>query len=479
MKGIFSLIEDYRVNHQAKIRYLLDFIEFTILSFIYFVSVYLISKWILPGWQFKTLELVLFFFFLTLSWYVLSRLTSLAKLPRTQRYLTLIFHSIRMHFIILVILMVVKFLFFFNSLPLIFVFAVVSLKMIALTSFKFFTYSTLKIYRASGYNLHNVLLIADAFSDEIIDKLDYQKEWGFRIAGIMTGSRLIKAKYGDRYPIYPESADLGSLIDQGIIDELIYCKSKVDEGLIKDLSVVCREVGVLFRLQSSVSPLEPIDFQLKTMNKNKDITIVDVPSNNIAVVFKTASDIYFSIITLILLFPFLLLVALLIKLDSRGPVLFVQERVGLRGRKFKLYKFRTMVTGAEQLLNQLRVHNQADGPVYKIKDDPRITRLGKYLRKTGIDEIPQLFNVIKGEMSLIGPRPPLESEVIHYERWQLRRLSVKPGITCTWQVIPNRNDVKFEKWMQMDLNYIDNWSFKKDIKLVFKTIYLMFLAEGR
>ncbi len=193
---------------------------------------------------------------------------------------------------------------------------------------------------------------------------------------------------------------------------------------------------------------------------------------------KTIGDIYFSILALIVLSPFLLIVALLIKFDSSGPVFFKQERIGLRGRKFKLYKFRSMVLNAEEILSKIKSENQADGPVFKIKDDPRITKVGSFLRKTGLDEIPQLINIIKGEMSLIGPRPPLESEVKDYERWQLRRLSVRPGITCTWQVIPNRNEVKFEKWMKLDLNYIDNWSLMKDLQLFVKTIGTIFSAEG-
>jgi lipopolysaccharide/colanic/teichoic acid biosynthesis glycosyltransferase len=138
-----------------------------------------------------------------------------------------------------------------------------------------------------------------------------------------------------------------------------------------------------------------------------------------------------------------------------------------------------MVVGAENILPDLKERNEADGPVFKIKDDPRVTRVGRFLRRTGLDELPQLQNVIKGEMSLIGPRPPLKSEVDQYEPWQLRRLSVKPGITCSWQVAPNRNDVKFENWMKMDLNYIDNWSLLKDVQLAFKTILILLFAEGR
>jgi lipopolysaccharide/colanic/teichoic acid biosynthesis glycosyltransferase len=179
-----------------------------------------------------------------------------------------------------------------------------------------------------------------------------------------------------------------------------------------------------------------------------------------------------------MLSPLMLTIALIIKGTSKGPIVFKQARVGLRGRKFYIYKFRTMVQNAEELKNKLMEMNESDGPTFKIKNDPRITTIGRILRKTGLDELPQLFNVLKGEMSLIGPRPPLPDEVEKYERWQIRRLSVKPGITCTWQIIPNRHDVVFENWMKLDMQYIDNWSLKEDFILFFRTIISVFRAGG-
>jgi exopolysaccharide biosynthesis polyprenyl glycosylphosphotransferase len=271
---------------------------------------------------------------------------------------------------------------------------------------------------------------------------------------------------------------LKTIIDLNVIDEVIYCKKNIDEELIREISSLCNEIGVIFRLQSSVSPLNPLQMQLTTVNKSAFLSLVDSPSNRLSLLLKTISDIYLSVAALIILSPFLLILGFLIKIDSTGPVFFKQERIGLRGRKFKLYKFRSMVQDAEIHLEKIKNLNQADGPVFKIKNDPRITRIGKFLRKTGLDELPQLYNVIRGEMSLIGPRPPLESEVKTYKRWQLRRLSVKPGLTCTWQVIPNRNDVNFEKWMAMDLNYIDNWSLLQDLQLLFATVRTIFLARG-
>jgi exopolysaccharide biosynthesis polyprenyl glycosylphosphotransferase len=180
------------------------------------------------------------------------------------------------------------------------------------------------------------------------------------------------------------------------------------------------------------------------------------------------------------LLPILLIISALIKISSKGPVLFKQERVGLNGRKFYVFKFRTMVQDAEKKLEQIKHMNEMDGPAFKIKKDPRIIPfIGTILRKTGIDELPQLINVIKGEMSFIGPRPPLSSEVQKYNIWHRRRLSMKPGITCLWQIQPKRNDLSFDQWMDLDLEYIDSWSLKLDISIFFKTIKVMLLGYGR
>ena len=181
---------------------------------------------------------------------------------------------------------------------------------------------------------------------------------------------------------------------------------------------------------------------------------------------------------MILLSPLMLLIALLIKLTSKGPVLFTQRRSGLNGRQFSLYKFRTMVNNAEELKSQLAQDNEMDGPVFKMKKDPRVTRLGSFLRKSSLDELPQLFNILKGEMSLVGPRPPLPEEVERYQLWQRRRLSMKPGLTCIWQV-SGRNDISFDNWMKMDLDYIDNWSLLFDLKLISITVKEMLLGKGR
>ncbi len=188
---------------------------------------------------------------------------------------------------------------------------------------------------------------------------------------------------------------------------------------------------------------------------------------------KRCLDIVASIIGLICLSPIIILVAIAIKLESEGPVLFSQDRVGKYGKIFKIYKMRSMVQNAEELKEKLLEQNEMSGPMFKMKDDPRITKVGKFIRKTSIDELPQLINVIKGNMSLVGPRPSLPKEVEKFEPWMYERLAVKPGLTCYWQVM-GRNNIDFEEWMKLDIKYVRERNLFLDIKLIFKTFFVLF-----
>ena len=196
-------------------------------------------------------------------------------------------------------------------------------------------------------------------------------------------------------------------------------------------------------------------------------------SNVLYEVIKRIIDIVASFIGLILLSPLILIVSILIKLESKGEVIFKQKRVGLNGKEFYMYKFRSMVINAEELKAELESQNEMSGPMFKIKDDPRITKIGKFIRKTSIDELPQLINVIKGDMSLVGPRPSLPKEVKKFEQWMMERLEVKPGLTCIWQ-ISGRNNIDFEDWMKLDIKYVRERSIKLDIKLILKTVLVLF-----
>lgn len=195
--------------------------------------------------------------------------------------------------------------------------------------------------------------------------------------------------------------------------------------------------------------------------------------------FKRCFDFFASLFALIVLSPVLIVVALIIFIDDpHGSPLFSQVRIGENGKQFKMYKFRSMVCNAEELLKELQSKNEKDGPVFKIKDDPRITRIGHFIRKTSIDELPQLFNVLKGDMSVVGPRPALPKEVAEYNKFQRRRLQVKPGLTCYWQASDNRDDISFDDWMKLDIQYIRDRSFWLDIKLIFRTVKVVMTGQG-
>jgi exopolysaccharide biosynthesis polyprenyl glycosylphosphotransferase len=479
MAQVYSkIIRNYGFSGRGRLTGFLDLAELLLVSLSFPVSIRVTRNYFIPELDVRAAEAIFFFALILMSWYAITRITSMARVPRTQRYRTLVFQFARVTFIVFLGLVAFKLIFGLTSLPVLLIVVYVSALFIVTLFFRLLSFKILKFSRTYGRDAHNVLMIADAFSDGVIEKLLKQKEWGFRIDTIYTQSKLIKTKYGSKFNIISDESSIKSSIDKQVIDEVIYCRRDVDIDLIRRIVVLCDEIGIIFRLQSSVSPLDPTEFQLKTVNRTRDLIIVDTPSNNLSLILKSMGDIYFSILTIILLIPFFLLIGVIIKLGSKGPVIFVQERIGLRGRKFKLYKFRTMVIDAEEQKKRLRKLNEADGPVFKIRKDPRITMTGRFLRRTGLDELPQLWNVIKGDMSLIGPRPPLEEEVQQYERWQLQRLSVKPGITCTWQIVTDRHNVSFEEWMQLDKKYIENWNLIRDIGLFFKTVKTFFTAGG-
>ena len=196
-------------------------------------------------------------------------------------------------------------------------------------------------------------------------------------------------------------------------------------------------------------------------------------------VLRRAQDIVFSLLALILLAPMALLISLAIVLDSPGDgAIFRQRRVGRDGKLFWLYKFRTMCPDAEEQLNELLSQNQMDGPVFKIKGDPRITRVGRFLRKTSLDELPQLLNVLQGDMSIVGPRPALPREVELYSDYQRQRLYVTPGLSCYWQIAPHRDQLSFEEWMDLDIKYVHERSFPVDWKIIFLTVRAMLMKYG-
>lgn len=193
--------------------------------------------------------------------------------------------------------------------------------------------------------------------------------------------------------------------------------------------------------------------------------------------FKRLIDLFGSVIGLIVLSPIFLVVSLLIKFESKGPIIFSQDRIGKDGKVFKMYKFRSMVVNAEELKEKLKEQNEMSGPMFKMKEDPRVTKIGKFIRKTSIDELPQFINILRGDMSLVGPRPSLPKEVEQFEDWMMERLEVKPGLTCYWQ-ISGRNNIDFEDWMKLDIKYVRARNTFTDLKLILKTVFVLFGDEN-
>lgn len=208
-----------------------------------------------------------------------------------------------------------------------------------------------------------------------------------------------------------------------------------------------------------------------------DINFNKVNKSESYLIAKRVLDVLISFIALILLSPLLIIISILIVSTSKGPIIFKQDRVGKDGKIFKMYKFRSMVVNAEELKDKLEKDNEMNGPMFKIKNDPRVTKVGHFIRKTSIDELPQLINVLKGEMSLVGPRPSLPKEVEEFEPWMLERLTVLPGLTCYWQVM-GRNNIEFQEWMRLDIKYVRERNFWIDLKLIFKTFFVLFGDES-
>jgi exopolysaccharide biosynthesis polyprenyl glycosylphosphotransferase len=264
--------------------------------------------------------------------------------------------------------------------------------------------------------------------------------------------------------------------DGPIVDEVIFNVDSGQLAVLEDVFLHCDEQGVRTRVAIDFFPHVNSEISLDRVGGAPLLTFSSAPLEDIRLVVKRFFDIVVSFAALILLSPFIALVALIIKATSKGPVLYSQLRCGLNGRKFTMYKFRSMVENADQLKTQYE-HMSERSVAFKIPRDPRVTWIGRWLRKFSIDELPQLYNVLRGEMSIVGPRPPIPEEVERYELWQKRRLRMRPGLTCIWAVC-GRDHIDFNSWMKMDISYIENWSLKLDWSIILKTIPHVLAGKG-
>ncbi len=413
---------------------------------------------------------------IALFWYLLGKYFRLAQVHRSRPYSAILFNCLALVLsgtAILGLSVLAFNLYYIGFEPLVY-FALINL--ILMFGFKMSLYEFFKRARKHGKNSRAIVIVGDYTAAAFIEQVIKYKEWGYKIVSII-GDEVLSKTYGGIAPVLEPDYDVASLIENKTIDEVIFIKEHMEVEEIEELTHICSEVGVIFRMYSPFFNMLKSKAHIHHYNTMPLLTIANIPTDYLAIQVKAIFDFIFSFFVIVLASPVFITLSLLVKFTSEGPIFFKQKRVGLRGRKFYAYKFRTMVVNAEELKATLMEGNEMDGPVFKMKNDPRITKIGRFLRKTSLDELPQFFNVLTGDMSVVGPRPPVPQEVKEYERWQLRRLSMKPGITCTWQV-SGRNDIPFEEWMKMDLAYIDNWSLKLDFVIFLKTIRTMIKADG-
>ena len=339
-------------------------------------------------------------------------------------------------------------------------------------------------YRRSGYNYRYLLIIgANEESLNLTKKIESRKELGYKLVGLVAEDDEEKKSFEKQHeknghPVVGVLGNLTEILKAGEVDEVMVCLSaKVKFSDVAKTFQCAKDLGVVLRVVPT-GPEADLFNDLHVENfEGRNLITFFRQQQLVHLLVKRMMDVTLSFIGLLLISPFLLLVALMIKLSDGGPVFFSQSRVGMNNRRFKMHKFRTMVVNAEELKDQLKDQNERTGPVFKINQDPRVTRVGRFLRKFSIDEFPQLFNVLIGEMSLVGPRPPLQTEVEGYEWKFRRRLSIPQGITCLWQA-KGRDDVSFNEWMDLDSEYIDNWSIWLDVKILFMTIPAVLFGKG-
>jgi exopolysaccharide biosynthesis polyprenyl glycosylphosphotransferase len=337
---------------------------------------------------------------------------------------------------------------------------------------------TLVLARDNGRNVRYMLILgAGPRAKDFADLVENHAELGLVVVGHLKADPSDIGAVLDR-PLLGMIDDLEQILHSRIVDEVAICLPFSMEEMIEQVALLCEQEGKVVRI-----PVAPMGRLLSTgvVESIDGVGVFSMgngPDRAISLALKRVVDVVGALALMLVLAPVAAVLAIAIKLDSPGPVVFRQERVGLHGRCFNVLKFRSMCSDAEQQLEELREQNEINGHAFKLADDPRITRLGRFLRRSSLDELPQLMNVLRGQMSLVGPRPPLPSEVANYDTWHRRRLSMKPGMTGLWQVRA-RHSPEFDHWVAQDLEYIDSWSLWLDFKIIAKTVPAVIGGTGR
>jgi len=397
------------------------------------------------------------------------------RVKRISEVLFVIFKTTLAGFILFASFTYVLKLHYISRTLIIFIFALAAalISVEKVTLIQFFRY-----IRKKGYNFRNILIVGTGKrARRFIELINKHAEWGLKIIGFVDEDTNKTGQIVNGYKVIGSFRDMPDIIHNNVIDEIVFVVPRSWLKKVEDIMHFCEEEGKKISIAVDYFELRFSKAKQTDLHGFPLLTFESTPDKLWHLWVKRLFDIVFSFIALIILAPIFAIVAIMIKATSKGPVFFKQERGGLNGRKFMLYKFRTMVVDAEAKLKDVLAYNEMDGPVFKLTNDPRLTKVGKFLRKFSVDELPQLWNVLKEDMSIVGPRPPIPAEIDKYANWQRRRLSMMPGITCLWQV-KGRNNIDFEAWMRFDLEYIDNWSLWLDCKIILQTIPVVLFGIG-
>ncbi len=315
-------------------------------------------------------------------------------------------------------------------------------------------------------------------AERLARRLCQRREWGIHIVGFLDSDPSVAGKSILGSPVLGTLDEISPVLRDHVIDEVILAIPRGMIGVAEKAVLACEEEGVRVRLMADLFEINVARMVLDKFVEVPLLTFEPVAQEEWKLLLKRAMDLAVTLVAMPVVLPLMAVIGAAIRLDSRGPVFFTQQRVGQNKRRFVLYKFRTMVEGSERLQGELEHLNEAEGPIFKIANDPRLTRVGRILRRSSLDELPQLFNVLRGEMSLVGPRPMSVRDVSLFDRGvQRKRFSVRPGITCLWQV-SGRSNLPFAKWLELDLRYIEQWSLLLDLEILLQTIPAVLRGTG-
>lgn len=456
-----------------------------------FIAAYFIKRNLLPG-KFSSLSIepnyYIILLLIIIAWYISFKWMGMYMSYRQQPFWPFFITILKSCLLGIILVNIAMYFLHIQNISrlLMGIFLVLNISLLTLS--KFIIFKTLEKVRTEGLNTRNVLVVGSKErAKDFIESIEKYKSTGYRVMGCFdVEEERLGLTVVNGHKIIGLVQNLEAYLRDNIVDELIFAMplKLLEKG---DRSLAFAEsLGINVRIIP--------DWELHYLMYRPGIAAIrfeaflgihtmalqSTPHNEGAMLIKHVFDFIGALVLTIVLLPVFIGIGLAIKIFSKGPVFYQQERLGMNGRRFMVYKFRTMVADADERLKELAEMNEADGPAFKIRNDPRIIPwVGSFLRKTSLDELPQLFNVLKSEMSLVGPRPPIPKEVDEYSVWHRRRLSMKPGMTCLWQIAPRRNDLSFEEWMKLDLEYIDNWSIFNDFKILVLTAKAVLTGAGR